>query len=312
MSNLYNLVRRIKYDPKKSQFYGICDQFVYYLNHTSTMGFRLNGQCREGGGLVEHWIPYIHRWTPVYVRSILAKFYKLEEWLEENPSPVSMLSLTTYQDGDYSVKHRGHLVSIPESFMILNEGRKKLLDVIKNKIRKGLDYVWVLEPHLENDTGYPHLHSMMFTELTDKEKKRIEDLWVVNYNAASRKHGVEFTVKPIEESIKSMRNYFVKYIAKTFVDTGSRYGSPEWTAGQLVFNSVAWRYHYRLWGSSHNLTKVMARHSDDIYNIDWFKTTLLDGESEIAEIWRADEYKIELIRKYFQYYLKELESLSFI
>ena len=58
--------------------------------------------------------------------------------------------------------------------------------------------------------------------------------------------------------------------------------------GQLVFNAVAWENSYRLWGASRDLSKVMACKIDDdqIENIEWFKTILLDGDNiEIATVW---------------------------
>jgi len=228
------------------------------LNNTSTLYFTAHGQLANGS-LVQCEIPYIHRWTDIYRKSVLARLYKMEEWFNEHPSHVTMLSLTTYQDGNFSIIEKGHSVDIPESFQILKESWKKLSMLIRNRIRNNIDYFWVFEPHMKHDTGYPHLHILIFTEFTPQEQERIRNLWYSKYQAGSYEYDVDFTIVQPEEAIKNIRNYLMKYLATTFVKTGSKFDdSPDWTKGQLVFNTITWDKAYRLWGFFEEFNKNYA------------------------------------------------------
>ncbi|MCK4817966.1 hypothetical protein KA005_19505 [bacterium] len=316
VESLFSLSGKMRFEPDKMPYFELCKMFVDYLTHTQTMKFEATGQVLQGdgssAGIVKKQIPYIHRWTPVYRKSVLAKFYQLEAHLNHHPAPVTMLSLTTYQAGNYSIQQKGHAVDIEESFKIINEGWRKLRDLINKSIRKGVSYVWVLEPHTKHNTGYPHIHVILFTEFTDSEKQRITDLWSEKYKAGSAAHGVDFTFKPPEESIKSIRNYLMKYLASTFCDTGSKYGSPRWTTGILLFNALVWHHGYRMWGASRDLSKVMAWAEDeDIEEIEWFKTMLcyLDDE-KIGEVWRLPDAEYQEVLKRHQDYLNDISSLK--
>lgn len=61
--------------------------------------------------------------------------------------------------------------------------------------------------------------------------------------------------------IKSLRNYLLKYLAKTFVET-----IPEWTPEELVFNAIAWKQGYRFFDCSWDLSdiKIKARSPDSL------------------------------------------------
>ncbi len=73
----------------------LIESFINYLKLTTNFRFRLMGLNKDGEIVVT--IPYIHRWTDIYYKSILAKFYALEEWMKNNPGVVTMFTLTTYQ-----------------------------------------------------------------------------------------------------------------------------------------------------------------------------------------------------------------------
>lgn len=322
--SLFSLSRQTRFEPDKQAYSDLCEKFVDYLIHTGTLQFEVTGQIVNpddtAAGIVKRKIPYIHRWTHIYRRSILAKFYQLSDHFKENPAPYTMLTLTTYQAGQYSIKQKGHLVGIEESFEIINEGWRKLRDIIKNRIRKGVSYFWVLEPH---KTGYPHIHIILFTEFTDGEKQRITNLWSEKYMAGSAEHGVKFSFEPDKTKIDDIRSYLISYLAGTFVDgdTGSKYEysstgrkiKNRWTTSTLLFNTLVWQHGYRMWGASRDLSKVMARviEDDDGEQIKWFKTMLqyVDNE-EIGRVWEMPSPEYEEVVKRHQEYINELNSLN--
>lgn len=262
--------------------YRISQNFKKYLNGTKGYSFRLIGTNKDGK--IVKKIPYIHRWTRIYQKSILAKFYKLDEWMKDNPSVVSMFTLSTYQgsisrfnDGSYSEKIKGHRLSIGECFDLLKNSRTKLLDIIRHNY-PGINYVWVLEPH---ETGFPHCHLVIFKEFTESEQNAIKALWTCKYQAGSIERGVKITSKNSDESILSIRNYLMKYMSKQF---GT--GEP-WTDGELLFNAMVWDTGTRMWGASKELTAVM-RKPETVSDVIWDTVELLTPGGEF-EIWSRDD-----------------------
>lgn len=262
--------------------YRISQSFEKYLNETKHYEFRLTGTNKESQ--IVKTIPYIHRWTPIYQKSILAKFYKLDDWMTDNPGVVTMFTLTTYQgsesrfnDGSYSEKIKGHRLSIGECFDLLKKSRTKLLDTIRNKY-PGINYVWILEPHR---TGFPHSHLVIFKEFSETEQNAIKVLWSCKYQAGSIDRGIEITSKNSDESILSIRNYLMKYMSKQF---GT--GEP-WTKGELLFNAMVWNTGTRMWGASKDLTAVMRR-PDKVSDVTWDTVELLTPGGEFM-VWSRDD-----------------------
>lgn len=261
--------------------YRISQNFEKYLNVTKDYQFRLVGTNIDGQ--IVKKVPYIHRWTPIYQKSFLAKFYKLDEWMKNNPGVVSMFTLTTYQgsisgfnDGSYSEKIKGRRLTIGECFDLLKESRTKLLDIIRHN-HPGVNYVWVLEPH---KTGFPHCHLVIFKEFAESEQNAIKALWACKYQAGSIDRGIEITSKNSDESILSIRNYLMKYMSKQF---GT--GEP-WTKEELLFNAMIWNTGTRMWGASKELTTVMRR-PDKESGVIWDTVELLTPGGEF-KIWSRE------------------------
>lgn len=248
----------------------VIEGFKQYLKTTQLYLFRLIGTNKEKEVVVT--IPYIHRWTEIYQKSILAKFYKLDEWMKDYPGVVTMFTLTTYQgsksrfnDGSLSRKIKGHDLTILECFDLLKLSRKKFLNVLRNRF-KGTNYVWVLEPH---KTGYPHCHLVVFREFSEEEQTFIKQLWSEKYQAGSFERGIEISSKISDESIKSIRNYLMKYMVKQF-GTGDK----PWTEGEILFNAIIWNTGTRIWGASKELTTIMRRQKT-VSDVVWYTIDLL-------------------------------------
>jgi len=228
--------------------------FCRYLRETENLSFTFYGEKMNEGVLddITSKMPYKHRWTDIYRRGVLAKFYQLEKYLIENPAPITMLSLTTFhgwnkfrQESQNCINKKGHLISIFESFDLLKTNWRLLKQHIHHP------YVWIMEPH---ETGYPHMHVVIMGKLTDDEKNRIITFWADKYGTSDKEHGAVFTEPPV----KSIRNYLMKYMVKGFRKTGSKFGEgDDWTTGELVFFSLVKKYRWRLFGATRDLVKVM-------------------------------------------------------
>lgn len=79
----------------------------------------------------------------------------------------------------------------------------------------------------------------------------------------------------LDEDITSPRNYLMKYIAKRFVITDTRFSETFWTKEQLVFNALIRKNGYRSFQPSRKLQQVMCydqvrdnsvwRHTGDLF-----------------------------------------------
>lgn len=265
-SNDYNplqkQISRIKVNPLLNKYEDLVEDFGNYLEETSHLSFDIYGETYSGDQVVKN-IPYIHRWTVIYRKSILAKLYQLENWLRFNPRPITFLSLTTYQSGGYSRKVKGYDLDVEDGLKLLMESYTKLRLMINNRI-KGypVDFFYILEPH---KSGYAHMHMIIFDEFTQDEQDKIKKLWSQKYEAGSENYGVDFDFKKPDENIQSIRNYIMKYISKGLQSSGSKYYSESWTPAEAVFNAILWKTNTRLWNCSRNLQKVLKPDLDYEY-----------------------------------------------
>jgi len=275
-----SVITEIQNNPSLVPYKRDVRRFLDYLHTTSKCSFILHGKQHYDDmppDDISRKIEYVNRWTDTYRKSILKKFYQLEEWMKENPSDVTMLTLTTYQDGEYSILTKGEKVSIPNSFDLLKRSWKLLRRALKYYI-PDIEYVWIMEPH---KTGYPHLHVVILDDVSESAQEAIKKLWSKNYKAGSEKHGVNFSVKKSSEAINSIRNYLMKYMAKGFKTTGSKFGRNEnWGAGELVFNALAWKHKWRFFGVSRNLCGIMAYSKKTDENFDWNAIEMIDSNGE--------------------------------
>jgi hypothetical protein len=67
----------------------------------------------------------------------------------------------------------------------------------------------------------------------------------------------------------SLRNYLMKYLAKTFIET-----IPDWAPEELVFNAIAWSEGYRFFGCSRDLSHEMMRPKKKGPKYTWLETSL--------------------------------------
>ena len=239
--------------------------FCKYLEQTDSLTFRITGTTDyEGHDLkVVREVPYVHRWTALYKSAVIAKFYQLEYYLADNPvDTITMLTLTTFHAYDKNGRPSANsTATIPEAFETLKTGWDKLRNAIK---AKGYNYVWILEPH---KTGYPHIHVIILGEVKPRHQTALKNLWF-KYGCGSAEHGAKFTAKTGPDSVKSIRNYLMKYMIKSWKDS-------RWTTAQLVFNAVVKKNNWKLWGSTSDITEIMKRDAPPKTGIDWHKTETL-------------------------------------
>jgi len=284
-SDLSRLLTAVRKDARLRQYYCLSRSFVDYLRTMDSMGINISGfNNRDNKGLDKYFVAN-HRWTVGYRKKLLAKLYLLDEYIRENPSSITLMTLTVYQDGDYSEQMTGEKLTIPHSFNLLKKAWKKLSMVIR-KVLPDNEYIWIVEPH---KSGYPHLHVVLFSDVPLGIQEKIKMLWSEKYQAGSFENGVDFEIRRPDQAIESLRNYLMKYIAKGFISTESRYGIEGWTASELVFNSCVWDGGYRTFQPSRGLQKYLGWIPEKDDKIYWSSNTAsiedAGGEKHSVVIW---------------------------
>jgi len=279
--NAYKLVNKLQFEYALRPYVKCAVAFKDYLENTADMRIVAHGYNWDTEQYVGKTMPYIHRFTEIYMRSLAAKMYKLEEWHKETQKPVTLITLTT--------SHRGK--DIYEAFDDLKNGWFHLYKHLQLKYPK-FDYYYIFEPH---KTGYPHIHVMIFEDIPNDVLNEFKTLWSKKWNLGSYNHGLDGDNRNedgVKEDISSLRNYLMKYLSKSIMAYSSNVNDKnvEMTPAIFVFHSVAWDGKYRLWGCSRALSKVMRpekKECDD--NIEWFKIQITGTLFEPCTIWDCDD-----------------------
>jgi hypothetical protein len=262
------IAAQVRADPTLASYIRIFFEFQDYQRRTAEVKFVIHGIAQnEEYGEYEHIriLPYAHRFTPTYQKRQIASFYQLEAWMKDNPRVVSMLTLTTYQSGEHSVKVKGHVVNIPEAFDIIKKGWDNLSKVLRKYV-PGLEYILAMEAH---KSGYPHFYIFLLTPepIPETLQQKCRFLWEKKYKAGSAKNGIVFTFKTSDKSVVSIRNYLLKYVCKSFYAITSKFPDKDdmnkMTAGRHVFNALVWKHGWRLIQKSRGLSKVMRYRRPD-------------------------------------------------
>lgn len=225
-----------------------------YLNKTAELSIRITKVNTRTGETFNVSIPYVHRFSDIYRKSLLAKLYALEVYLGSDVRDVEMITLTTYQRGLDPMECLSHLKA----------NLKRLLDLMRKRFGT-VNYFVMLEPH---KTGYPHAHVAYFKKLTDSEKSYLVFAWSCVIEAGSLANGLHFSEprgsrdgEQEAGSIGGVRNYFMKYVSKGLY-------APEMSPAEQLFNAILWKSNTRLWSCSREFSKVMARPVTE-KNPDW-------------------------------------------
>ncbi|HJJ48179.1 MAG TPA: hypothetical protein O0X39_04190 [Methanocorpusculum sp.] len=294
---------KIRRSNRYKEYALICYRFAQYLDRTEGKTFELNGfdtlSCKHS----HKEIPYVHRFCEVYQKALYAKFSRLEEWYKENETPVFLLTLTTAQTGD-----------IKAAFEQLRAGWEKItanLRKIRNSRNIKIEYLYVYEHH---KSGYPHMHVIIFGDITDAEFDRLKRLWSDKYEIGSYEHGLNVSKSKKEDKISHVRAYILKYVQKS-MDFKSM------TVGRFVFLAVMWSFYdpskwvwrvpdgvtatgtpkfkssgggvFRLWGASRALTGLMKYQPKEIDATKTFEQYARFGEDvpEIIVEWSKKQLK---------------------
>ena len=274
----------------KAKYGKLLTDFCEYMQMCDNSGFKAEGiavgsKCRgysKTSAVITNWMtgkktsaappkstndygkrtvsgPLLNRWHPQRRAAWIARMYHLAMWYEANKiEGCTMISLTGYQENSG--------LSWYDTFDSINESRVKLLKILRKYFGK-LSYFWVVEPHTENDTGYPHYHLVVFKNVDNYvrdnservgwvrcQSRQNEDIWELldgegmedklrrlyseEWKTGSHTYGLDFQQMRGDNDIQDLKNYLMKYISKGYIN------DQPWSPGELIFNA-------HLYGATH-------------------------------------------------------------
>lgn len=234
----------------------IVRRFDDYLRDTTLLHIKLHGFQHDSltgdTDAIEKNLEFLHRWTPTYGKSRMAKLYLLAEHYRENPpSHITMITYTGEHDSPRYLykKGHGHMAWLP----LLRAARLKSRKIIREHCGQ-MPYLDIWEGH--PSSGFAHIHSLYFGEVTEEQADKIARHWH-RLGMGNREHGVKVDSRqPMEfKDIRSFIGYPMAYLAPSLIDT-----LQEWTAADVVFNAsiYATEPRIRTFQPSQDLSRIMA------------------------------------------------------
>lgn len=292
--------RPLKWIPNK--YIRTVTNFVGYLADTSKRSFQITMKNKVTGEVFVSTKPYVHRWTEIYRRGLLAKFYQLERYLGQNLSNIIMISLTC------STRGKSYEALLSE----IRIGRKKILDDLRWKYGTR-DYFWFIEPH---KSGFAHLHVAYFHTIPLSDQVWLKHLWAEKYGYGSFDNGVNFLAPRASSDgsvpsgiVGNIRKYLTKYVAKGVhpnsekfeISLHGRSFSLNMSPAELLFNALLKQTKTRLWSCSRNFSRIMKRPEKEknpdleCIEVDQFYGTSLADECEFY----PDETPVETHKRLY-------------
>jgi len=272
------------------EHHALCVDFCRYMDMCENTGFKAIGfnLFGKGNGIKEITGPLLNRWHAQRRVTWVAKLHELTQWYIASHPGCTMISLTGYQEG----------LTVYQTWDSINSSREKLLKIV-NKYLGKVDYLWVVEPHTEKGTGYPHYHLVVFKDISIELEDKLRNLYSEVWKTGSHTYGLDFKRLSGNEGIKNLKNYLMKYISKGYLTQAG------WSKAELLFNAYLWgashgyygdklersefneRKIYRLIGMSRHLSKMLQPEREEDNSTIWLKideTELFEYKNEKGEV----------------------------
>jgi hypothetical protein len=220
--------------------------------------------------------PLLNRWHPKRRTAWIAKMHTVSNWYEANRiDGCTLITLTGYQENSG--------LSFYDTWDAITESRIKLLKILRKYVGK-ISYFWVVEPHTQNETGYPHFHLAVFANIDnnirDSNGEGMEDklrrLYSEEWKTGSHTYGLDFKQMTGDNNIKDLKNYLMKYISKGYI------GDEIWSPGELIFNA-------HLYGATHGNRPGNPGEMPDIKSNFTKKYRLIGMSRDLSDLIRPED-----------------------
>jgi hypothetical protein len=236
-------------------------EFHSFLEDSEKCHIRIDGWHSDSGWCTTY-ISGLHRWKPEYRRRVYAKVQCLNGWYDEHHSPVSMVTFTTCQKG----------LPKPGQISLLKDSFAKAKKLLRKRIGY-FPYVWVMECH---ESGYSHIHMLVFKDIPREVRQEIKKLWNEKYGAGGFSDAVQFEIRKGQRDLRSAAAYVFAYVTKTMdsealsdVDSGYfKQSSWVWKMSQhdTPYKGV------RTWDCSQDIKEAM-RSPENASGVTWWRTS---------------------------------------
>jgi len=244
----YTKRQRMTLSKNCYEYADVVNAFKGFLQETESAKLSMLLRHKDTLHIKKIEMEVLTRWKKAYKNRVLARFYKLNDYLKESGTDYTFCTFTTRQD-----------MTLEEQYEFIKAKFRKLRDVMRKEIGK-FDYVWVTEAH---KTGYAHIHMLAFCIIPDKMQEHYKELWQNKYEAGDKK-GMDFSTSADKGQLRSVKNYIMKYISKTLDCLTEN--------AEMLHNAVAWHMSrrsnvnskgFRFYGMSKNLTSVCSLRGAD-------------------------------------------------
>lgn len=204
-------------------------------------------------------LPYTHRWKKAYRDMVYAKLKDGERWLESvfgnGPIPTTMITLTADPtDAQGAPRPMGAVL------YDLLEGWDKFRRVIDRETQgRRTEIFRIVEPH---QSGYPHIHVMVFGVANPLFQEKVMDLWVDKYGIGgedAHRQAVQ-AVRGRAAQVRNPAAYLMKYLSKTVVRST---GEQQQVNGYAAFAALLWVTGKRQYSVTQGLSAAMKSPSGD-------------------------------------------------
>ena len=204
-------------------------------------------------------LPYSHRFTAEYRNKTYARLKDVERHVQDiwgEKVPTTLLTLTAPHKDE-----RGEYRPFDEVLSDLKDGWDKARRVIRRET-EGVktEYLAVYEPH---ETGYPHLHVLIFGVARPSLGEKVTEYWVDRYVDGASLDAQDVTVKRGRSvDLESPAAYIMKYLSKTLVRESESHDtaldSLPSVSGFLPFSALMWATGSRTYSMSEGLSEAVS------------------------------------------------------
>lgn len=275
-SRLGDILGEIYHNPVMNQYYDEVVQFVSWIRKTIDIKIRMKGYTHFPCGY-EDWdqlVPFTQieyskntatRYSYDYVKIILNRCYKLQDWLRGRPCVMGAFTVPHEYNRFGQLKNPGmdHMACLLQ----LKKAWRLFTKRMHKRYGESIPYLYLYEAH---EQGYPHFHAVLVGDFTDADLEWFKRAWAdcIGYPEHADV-ALEFSdLREMEYPVAYLMKYLWKTLWQNYTD---------WSAGDWVLNALLWKTGTRSYQPSQNLQSIMKADRRQAPDTDVYTHILADG-----------------------------------
>jgi len=233
--------------PQLDSYYDDVVTFYRWLQKVNNLTIVMSGYNHgseddfEPFSLVEYQKKAASRWSEDYIKTTLARLYRLKDIVKDEPCLMGSFTCPHEYNKFGEMKNPGMTIDV--CFSTLRAGWNRFRMRLYKHFGKTIQVVRIWEPH---EMGYPHFHAILLGTFTPADMDFMKTAWAESIGYPSAKDtALEWSeTRAIEYPVA----YLMKYLTKTLYNK-----TDGWNAATWVFNAIAWRDGIRLFQPSREI-----------------------------------------------------------